>query len=388
MRGAWTRRDFLRVAGAGVIGMRTVDLSAQRSGASERTVYVGSYTSGESRGIYTCRFDPSTGVLREVGATGSVNPSFLTLDRTGRYLYAVNELNDFGGEASGAVSAYAVDPATGGLRFIDQQASRGGSPCYVSVDAKRRFVLVANYTGGSAAVFPVSEAGGLEPAKQVVQHTGSGPNRERQESAHVHSVTLDPAERFALIADLGLDRLFVYRFDGETGALTPAAEPWAQLPPGSGPRHIAFSPDGRRVYLVCEMASTVTAFDYDPARGALRAFQTESLLPADFHGESTGADIHLRPDGRFLYASNRGHDSIVVFSVDGLTGRLSLVQHTPSGGQIPRNFAIDPSGAYLLAAHQRSGGIVTFRIDAVTGRLAANGSVLGLPNPVCVHFAP
>ena len=383
-----SRRDFLKAAGAGAVGVRVVAAAAQGRSAVGRTVYLGTYTTGESKGIYTCRFDPDTGTLRQVGATAAVNPSFLTLDPAGRYLYAVSEVDEYRGEASGGVSAYAVDPATGALHLVDEQASRGAAPCYVTVDRAGHFVLVANYNGGSAAVFAVRADGGLDPARQVIQHTGAGPDRARQASAHVHSVTLDPAQRFALIADLGIDRLMVYHFDSGTGALDPAAEPWAQLPPGSGPRHLAFSAQGDRVYLVCEMASTVTGFHYDPSRGALRPFQTESLLPPDFRGQSTGADIHLTPDGRFLYASNRGHDSIVVFAIDGATGRMSLVQHQPSGGQIPRNFAIDPTGRFLLAAHQRSGGVVTFRIDADSGRLSRVGEPFVVPSPVCVHFAP
>jgi 6-phosphogluconolactonase len=385
----WNRRDFLKVAGAGAVGLRATGAAAQGGGsAAERTVYLGTYTNGASEGIYICRFDTATGALRRVGATKSVNPTFLTVDPSGRYLYSVNEVNQYEGKPTGAVSAYAVDRGSGALRLIDQQSSGGAGPAYVAVDRGRRFVLIANYAGGSAAVLPVRADGGLEAPRQVIQDTGSGANPRRQEKAHVHSVTLDPAERFALIADLGIDRLLVFHFDDRTGALTPAAEPWAQLPPGTGPRHLAFDPSGRHVYLVGELASNITAFHYDPATGALRGFQTESLLPPDFHGENTAADIHFTPDGRFLYASTRGHDSIAVFSVDRGTGRLTLVQHQPSGGKVPRNFGIDPSGRFLLAAHQSSGGVVTHRIDPATGRLSATGQVADIPSAVCVHFAP
>jgi 6-phosphogluconolactonase len=383
----WTRRDFLRVAGAGALGMRVADAAAQGSRAAQATVYIGTYTSGASEGIYTCRFDTATGALRVAGTTRTENPSFLTLAPGGRFLYAVNELNEYEGQPSGGVSAFAVDGSSGALRFLDEQPSRGGSPCYLSTDRAGRYVLVANYMGGNASVLAVRADGGVEPARQVVQHTGSGPNTQRQERAHTHSITLDPGQRFALVADLGIDRVMVYRFDPNTGALTPAAEPWAQLAPGSGPRHLTFSADGKRVYLVNELASTVTAFHFDPAAGTLREFQTAPLLPPDFKGESTGADVHLSPDGRFLYASNRGHDSIVVFAVDAASGRLSLVQHQPSGGRIPRNFALDPAGRFLVAAHQESGGLVVFAVDGATGRLSPTGQTLAIPNPVCVHFA-
>lgn len=383
----WTRREFLRAATVGVVGLKANAAAAQGGAVAERTVYLGTYTSNGSPGIYLCRFDDASGALRIAGTVETVNPSFLTLSGDGRHLYAVNEVEDYQGQPSGGVSAFAVDRATGALRFIDEQPSKGGSPCYVTTDRAGRFVLVANYGGGSAAVLPVREDGGVAPAVNVVQHTGSGANRQRQEKPHVHSVTLDPAERFALVADLGIDRVMVYRFDRGTGALTPGPEPWAQLAPGAGPRHLAFSPDGSRVYVIGEMASTVTAFRYDAERGALREFQTQSLLPSDFRGENTGADIHFSPDGRFLYASNRGHDSIVVFAVDGASGRLSLVQHQPSGGAIPRNFAVDPAGRFLLVAHQRSGGVVSFRIDPSTGRLTPTGQALAVPSPVCVRFA-
>jgi 6-phosphogluconolactonase len=371
----------------GAVGLKASAATAQSGAVAERTVYLGTYTSDGSPGIYLCRFDDATGALRVAGTTETVNPSFLTLSPDGRRLYAVNEVEDYQGQPSGGISAFEVDRATGALRFIDEQPTKGGSPCYVTTDRAGRFVLVANYGGGSAAVFRVREDGGVTPPTQVVQHTGSGPNRQRQEKPHVHSVTLDPAERFALVADLGIDRVMVYRFDHQTGALAPGPEPWASLAPGAGPRHLAFSPDGSHVYLIGEMSSTVTAFHYDAQRGGLREFQSESLLPAGFSGENTGADIHFGADGRFLYASNRGHDSIVVFAVDPATGRLSLVQHHPSGGAIPRHFAIDPSGRFLLAAHQRSGGVVSHRIDRSTGRLTATGQALSVPTPVCVRFA-
>jgi 6-phosphogluconolactonase len=369
--------------------MRAAGAAAQEGGsAAERTVYIGTFTGTGSKGIYTCRFDTATGALRVVGTTTTESPSFLTLDPSGRYLYSVNEVNEYEGKPSGAVSAFAVDRGTGALRLIDQQPSGGAGPAYVAVDRARRFVLIANYAGGTAAVLPVRADGGLESPRQVIQDSGSGPVRNRQEKAHVHSVTLDPAERFALVADLGIDRVLVFRFDDRTGALTPAAEPWAQLPPGTGPRHLAFDPSGTHVYLVGELASNITAFHYDPATGALHSFQTESLLPPDFKGQNTAADVHLTPDGRFLYASNRGHDSIAVFAVDRGTGRLTLVQHQPSGGQIPRNFGIDPSGRFLLAAHQKTGNVVTHRIDPRTGRLTAAGEVVEIPSAVCIHFAP
>ena len=384
-----TRRDFLKALGLGALGLTLSDASgAQPSrGPRELLVYVGTYTAGKSEGIYLFRLNLSSGELRHVGTTrGVVNPSFLTLDSRRRYLYAVNEVEEFAGKKSGAVSAFAVDRRTGGLSFLNQQPSQGGAPCYVSLDAAGRFVLVANYMGGNVCVLPVRGDGSLGEAADVKQFQGSGVNPQRQEGPHAHCILPDQTGRHVYSCDLGTDKIMIYRFDARGGKLIPNEEPWVQVKPGTGPRHLTFHPGGRHAYVINELASTVTAFAHDPARGTLKELQTVSALPEDFKGANTGADIHLSPDGKFLYCSNRGHDSIAAFRVDARTGGLSFVAHTPTRGKKPRNFAVDPTGAFLLAANQDSDTIVTFRRDPLTGRLDPAGQVAEVPSPVCLKL--
>lgn len=354
----------------------------------DRLVYVGTYThKGTSEGIYIYRLAMATGELTPVGVAGGVqNPSFLALDPQYQHLYAVNETMEFDGQPGGGVSAFAVDSQTGALTFINSQRTHGGAPCHVSVDQTGRFVYVANYMGGNAAAFPVRAGGGLAPASSVVQHTGSGVNPRRQEGPHAHSITLDPTNRFAFVADLGIDKVMVYRLDLEGGTLPPHTPPSVEVEAGTGPRHMAFHPNGRYAYLITEMGNAIITFTYDAARGTLDARQTVPALPVDFTGQSTCADIHVAPSGKFLYGSNRGHDSIVIYAIDAQTGLLVYTEHMPSLGKTPRNFAIDPTGTYLFAAHQDSDSIVTFRIDAETGQLAPTGRVTNVPMPVCVRI--
>jgi 6-phosphogluconolactonase len=349
-------------------------------------VYVGTYTGGTSasKGIYRLRLNLATGALTEAGPPmESASPSFLALHPSGRYLYAVNES---GGPTKdeGGVSAFAVDAKTGALSPLNQQSSRGGGPCHLSLDAKGRYVLVANYGGGSVAVLPVQADGRLAPAVAFVQHEGHGADPGRQKGPHAHWVELDKANRFALVADLGLDEVLVYRFDAGKGSLTPNQPPYARLAPAAGPRHVAFSPDGRHAYVINELQSTVTAFSYDPQTGALGELQTVTTVPAGFTGPTTTAEIAMRPDGKFLYGSNRGHDSIAIFAVDAATGKLTPAGHPSTRGKTPRNFAIDPTGAYLLAANQESDTITVFRIDRASGALSPVGEPYRVPRPVCV----
>lgn len=353
----------------------------------DRLIYVGTYThKGMSEGIYIYRLDMATGALTPVGVAGGVqNPSYLALDPQRQYLYAVNEAMTFDGQPGGGVSAFAVDPQTGALTFINSQCTHGGAPCYVSVDQTGCFVYVANYMGGNAAAFPVRADGGLDPASAVVQHTGSGINPRRQEGPHAHSITLDPTNRFAFVADLGIDKVMVYKLDLENGTLPPHTPPSVAVEAGAGPRHMAFHPNGRYAYLITEMGNTIIAFAYDAVLGTLDALQTVPALPADFTGRSTCADIHIAPSGRFLYGSNRGHDSIVIYAIDADTGFLAYVGHAPTLGKTPRNFAIDPTGTYLFAAHQDSDSIVTFRVDPGTGKLTPTGQVTEVSMPVCVR---
>ena len=352
-------------------------------------VYVGTYTDGTSRGIYRFALDPVSGVASApVLAAESENPSFLALSPDRRYLYAVNETSHFDAKGSGAVSAFAIDARTGALRFLDQQSSQGADPCHLTVDDEGRHVLVANYTGGNVAVLPVARDGKLGPASTVRAHSGHGPRVDRQEGPHAHAIILDPTGHLALSTDLGADRVFVYRYDGARGILAPNDPPFAALEPGSGPRHIALHPSGRFAYTINELASTIIALSWDGKSGRLTPFQTVSTLPAAFQGENDTAEILVSADGRFVYGSNRGHDSLVVFRVDAETGRLSLAGDVPSGGKTPRSFAIDPTGRWLLAANKDSGTIVVFRLDPASGLPSPVGTPVRVDKAVCVLPVP
>ncbi|HEX9187196.1 MAG TPA: lactonase family protein [Vicinamibacteria bacterium] len=346
-------------------------------------VYVGTYTDGTSRGIYRTTFDPSTGSLTEpVLAAETKNPSFLALHPSGRFLYAVGEISSFEGAKTGAVSAFAVDPRTGDLALLNQQASEGTGPCHLVVDKAGKNVLVANYGGGTVAVLPIEASGRLKKASSVRAHEGSGPTKGRQEKPHAHGIYLDAAERFAFSPDLGADRVFVYRFDGDRGTLEPHGA--APVDPGSGPRHLAFHPSGRFAYAINELLSTVTAFSYEAEKGALAPIQTITTLPAGFSGTSWTAEVEVSRDGRFLYGSNRGDDSLAVFAVDSSTGRLAAKGHAPVGGKYPRHFTIEPSGRFILAGHQNSGTISVLRLDPATGMPALTGVTVKLDKPVCL----
>ena len=351
-------------------------------------VYVGTYTGPKSKGIYLLRMDLASGALTAPEVAAEVaNPSFLAVHPSRRFLYAVGEIGNFAGRKSGAVSAFAIDPESGKLKLLNQQPSGGTGPCHLTVDGAGKNVLAANYSSGSVCVLPIGEDGRLAEPSEVVQHKGSGPNPKRQEGPHAHSVNLDPAGRFAFAADLGLDKIMVYRFDPAKGKLAPNDPPAASVAPGAGPRHFAFHPTGRFAYVINEMASTVTAFAYDANAGRLSELQTVSTLPAGFTGSSTTAEVQVHPSGRFLYGSNRGHDSIAVFGIDARTGKLTAVGHQPTQGKTPRNFGIDPTGTYLLAANQGSGNLVVFRIDPKSGELKPTGVTAEVPSPVCVKFA-
>lgn len=366
---------------------------AERGGASsvsaQYRVYVGTYTGPKSKGIYSFVMDTADGQLKPEGLAGeSASPAYLTVHPSGRFLYAANELDSFAGKKSGAVSAFAVAEKTGKLTLLNQQPSGGRGPCHIAVDPAGKSVLVANYSSGSVASFPISADGKLGEATATIQHTGSGPDRGRQEGPHAHSINVDAASRFAVAADLGADKLFVYRFDPAKGTLTVNDPPAGSVAPGSGPRHFAFHPDGRHAYVINELTSTVVAFDYDAKAGTLREIQTLSALPADWSGKSWAAHILVHPSGRFLYASNRGHDSIAIFAIDEKTGRLAVVGHEPTQGKNPRNFGIDPSGIWLLVANQNADSLVLFRINPKTGRLEDRGFKAEAPSPVCVRFVP
>lgn len=385
-----SRRDFLKTGGVGLLGavaFRGAPLT--RAKTRELTLYVGTYTSGQSEGIYIYRMNVETGELKRIGSTKAVNPSFLAINVGNgirRYLYAVNEVADFAGKSSGAVSAFSIDSKTGSLNFLNQQASMGADPCHVIVDRTGRFAIVANYTGGNVSVFPIQRNGSLGHAGDVVQHHGSSVNKGHQEGPHAHCVILDNSNRYAFASDLGLDKVMIYRFDAKAGKLRPAKEPWVQLEPGAGPRHVTFHPKGKYLYVINELNSTLTAFSYDPLNGTLRSMQTVSTLPKDYSGHNDCADVHVSPSGKFLYGSNRGHNSIVVFAVNENTGELEYLEHASTQGKTPRNFIIDPTGRFLLAANQESDTIVTLGIDQLTGRLKPTGHVAEVPAPVCLKF--
>ena len=379
------RRQFLKagaVAALGTLVSRNTGWAHQTLG---RTLYVGTYTTGPSDGIYVYRMDQVTGQLKRFNSIKSVNPSFLTIDSGRRYLYAVNEVADFAGKTSGAVSAYAIDPANGNLKFLNQQPSLGADPCHLTLDRRGRFLLVANYTGGNVSILPIRGGGMLAAATDVVKHQGSS-IKEQQKGPHAHCIILDASERHALAADLGIDKVMVYRFDPRVGKLRPASQSSASLQPGAGPRHLTLHPSGRYAYVINELDSTMSGFRYDSRNGSLKLIETVSTLPRDFSGRSYCADVHVSPSGKFLYGSNRGHDSIVTFAINESTGRLTYVENVSTKGKWPRNFTIDPTGRFLLVANQYSDSVVTFRIDPKTGRLLDAGYIEEVPTPACLRF--
>jgi len=364
--------------------------------STHRLVFVGTYTEpilfgtgkvlqGKGKGIYVFRLDVSTGALEPYNlAEGVTNPSYLAFDPSHRFLYAVNELKEFEGAPSGAVSAFSLDPDRGRLRFLNRKPTHGTDPCHLTVDKMGRYVLVANFMSGSVCVLPIREDGSLGDATDVIQHQGSSVDPIRQSGPHAHAVTLDDSGRYAFVPDLGIDRLMVYTFDANRGKLEPHAEPWVKVAPGAGPRQLVMHPGGRYAYLINELDSTMTAFQYDPDRGILREIQTLSTLPEDFEGASTCAEVQISPSGKFLYGSNRGHDSIVIYAVDQMDGTLACVGHESTRGKTPRNFVVDPAGEFLLAANQDTDNVVTFRLDRASGELVATGHSVDVPTPVCV----
>jgi 6-phosphogluconolactonase len=364
----------------------------------EVLVFIGTYTDpilfgtgkilqGKGEGIYVYRLDHSSGALEFVSkTTGITNPSYLAFDATQKFLYAVNELKTYEGEPTGTLSAFAVEAKTGKLEFLNRQLTHGTDPCHVLVDAQRTHVFVANFMSGSVCVLPVRDDGSLGAASDLIQHQGSSIDPVRQRGPHAHSVTLDASNRFAFVPDLGLDRLMVYRFDPQRGLLAANAVPWINMKPGAGPRHVSFHPGGRFAYLVNELDSTVAVLSYDGSAGTFEHRQSVPTLPAGFAGESTCADIQVSPSGAFVYTSNRGHDSVVIYRIDPRAGTLSYVGHEPTQGKTPRGFGIDPTGSFLLAANQDSDTVVTFRIDRDSGVLQPTGHVTQVPTPVCVKF--
>jgi 6-phosphogluconolactonase len=388
---------LLTVAAAALVCVLTVAARGQNAPSSgsghapeaSMLVYFGTYTGPTSRGIYVSRLNLESGVLTPPQlAAETKSPSFLAARPQGDVLYAVSEIDRFAGKPAGSVSAFRINRETGALTPLNEQTSGGPGPAHLAVDRTGTNVLVANYGGGSIEVLPVDRDGKLKAPTAFVQHTGSSVDPQRQKEPHAHYINVDPANRFAYVADLGLDKVLIYGFDAAKGTLTPNDPPSASVKPGSGPRHIAMDPKGRFAYLINEMSCTITVFSRDPERGGLKELQTISTLPdgqAVLPSYST-AEILVHPSGKFVYGSNRGHDSIVVFAVNETSGRLSHVQHQSTLGSIPRGFGIDPSGAYLLAGNQKSDSVAVFRIDQKSGRLTPTGSPVKVGAPVSVEF--
>ena len=364
-------------------------LGAMPSPAADMFVYFGSHAEGPGRGFSLAHFDTATGVLTKPEfLLEAAAPAFFVIHPDGRHLYASNSIMTFRGQPGAAVSAYAIDPATARLTLLNQQPSGGGDASYVSLDATGRYLFVANYQGGNFAAFALQPDGSIGERTAFFQHTGSSVNPERQKHAYAHSIKVDPSNRFVLVADLGLDELFVYRFNARDGSMQPNDPPFVKVAPGSGARHFTFHPNGRFVYLVNEMGSTVIAFAWDSARGTLTEIQTISTLPDGFKGVSNCAEIEVHPSGKFLYATNRGHDSLAVFAIDASSGRLTLVERVPTQGKTPRNFAFDPTARWLLVTNHDSNNAVVFRIDENTGHLTQNGPPVPILYPFCERFLP
>lgn len=353
--------------------------------AEQYRVYFGTYTGKESQGIYQATLDTSTGKLGEPTlASEAVNPSFLAIHPTGKFLYAVGEIADFEGKKTGGVTAFAID-SSGKLMKLNQQSSEGTGPCHISVAKDGGTAFVANYGGGSCCSLPIGDDGKLAPAASAIQHEGHSVNDKRQTAPHAHSINLDPSNQFAFVADLGLDKVLIYKVDGKKHTLTPNDPPSGSVAPGSGPRHFAFHPSGKAAYVINELANTITAFAFDAAKGTLTETQTITTLPKDFTGTSYTAEVVVHPSGKFVYGSNRGHDSLAVFEI-AADGKLTAAGHVPTGGKTPRNFNVDPTGKWILAANQGSNTVTVFAVDQTTGMLTPTGQSITVGSPVCVRF--
>lgn len=356
--------------------------------AERYRVFVGTYTGGDSisKGVYSCEFDAETGKLSDpVLAAELINPSFLAIHPSGKYLYAVNEVSEGPGRGNGAVTALTIN-ADGTLTKINHQASEGGAPCHCNVDATGTNLLIANYGGGNVAVYPIAEDGSLKPVSCNIQHEGSSVDKSRQEAPHAHSINVSSDNKFAYAADLGLDKILIYKLDVEAHTLSPADQPAALVTPGGGPRHFSIHPSGKFAYTNNEMTMVVTGFSRNPEDGSLRAIQEISTIPAGFNGRKSTAECLVHPSGKFLYVSNRGHETITAYTIDQETGLLTYVENEPTGGKEPRNFFIDPSGKWLLAENQNSDTIYVFSIDQRTGALKQTGDFVTVGRPVCIRM--
>lgn len=388
-----TRRFFLKTAGLGLAGLPLAfsGFAAQGKKTKDKfyTVFVGTYAKVGDLSIFQYRLNGTTGQLTKVsGYKGGANPSFLTLAPNRDFLYAVNEVAEFHGSNTGAVSAFSIDKKTGRLTFLNQQATGGGAPCYITLDKSNKFALVANYVGGNVAIFPLQPDGKLGNLRTKQQHQGTGPNTKRQEGPHAHCIVPAPDNQYVFAVDLGIDKIKSYRLNTKEGGLIPNPAGDFAVKAGSGPRHLTFHPNGRYAFLISELNSTITALAYNATNGSFTSIQTVSTLPAGYTQESFCADVHVSPNGKFLYGSNRGHNSLVVLAIDAETGKLSLVEHVDTLGKWPRNFGFDPSGQVLLVANQNTNNIFSFLADSKTGKLTPTGHSVEVPSPVCVQVVP
>ncbi len=380
-----SRRLF---AGMLVAGITASFACSQMDAAEAKSmlVFVGTYTGKSSKGIYTYRLNTKSGELTRVAETADVsNPSFVAIHPNGKLLFAVNEVGNFRGEKAGAISAFKILDG-GKLEFINQQSSRGGAPCHLVVDKTGKFVLAANYTGGSVIVLPINDDGSLGKDTSFIQHVGSSVT-PRQKGPHAHSINLTSDNRFAVAADLGLYKVLIYEFNDANGTLKVNDPAFAKVSPGGGPRHFAFHPSEKFGYTNNEITSSVTAFRFDDKNGDLTSIQTISTLPKEFDGGNSTAEIRVTPDGKFLYCSNRGHNSLAMFKIDQGSGKLEPLGNQSTLGKTPRNFNIDPTGKFVLAANQQSDSIAVFRIKK-DGRLKQVGESVQAPTPVCIRFLP
>lgn len=367
--------------------------------AEKALVYIGTYTEpilfgtgkvlmGKGKGIYVCEMDLQSGRMRLVGVKEQVvNPSYIAFGHNGNHIYAVNELKTYNGQASGTVSAFRLGQQPSDMEFLGLRLTMGTDPCHVAIDRSGKFLAVANFRTGSVAIFPILSDGSLGERTAFVQHTGSSIDPKRQTGPHAHSIIFDPSNRYLLVPDLGIDKVVVYEFDSATGSIASSQKRSVSVTAGSGPRYLEYHPSGAFAYLINELNSTVTAFTVDQ-EGLLSEIQNIRTLPEGYEGESTCADLHIAPSGQYLYASNRGHDSLAMFAINAQTGMLTAIGHISTHGRIPRNFVIDPSGRFVLVANQDSDNIAVFEIDSRNGLLAYTGIEVEVPTPVCVRFLP
>lgn len=353
---------------------------------ADHFVYFGTYTGTKSKGIYAWRMSED-GKLTPVGLVGATaNPTYLAVHPNGKVLYSIGEVNKFGDKKAGSVSAFEIDTGSGKLTFLNTQSSGGTGPCHLDVDRAGKCVVVANYGGGSVEALPIQKDGSLGEPGTFIQHEGTSVDKSRQEGPHGHCILIDPSQKFAVACDLGLDKVLVYKLDAAKAKLTPNDPPFATIAPGSGPRHIAFHPNKKFAYVISEMLCTMTAFEWNSARGTLKQIQTISTLPGAVEKGFSTAEVYVHPSGKFVYGSNRGHDSIVVYACDEKTGQLTLVEHQSTQGKVPRHFAIDPSGKFLLAENQNTDNVVEFSIDQKSGKLTPTGEKIEVGSPVCAVF--